>query len=262
MPSIDQSSSSSIRTSAKSKDYAEHALEAIVQVPHASDPPALLACLAHATEAIGATGSVYTAVIPEDGSAPSCFSLFACNPVFAQEQSLQGHLLEHPWLRFAQSHSTPGTQHQVFSQHDADSEAFALVSRYGFRSCLIVPTQAGQNVNRYEMLCLGSDQADDFEGMEARIVRTLARSLAAELHDWLTHYLQQRLQSDARLHEGDLNLLAMEWRGLGSKEISARTGMSVASVDSRFQRINTRLNCSSRKASAKRAAAYGLLESA
>lgn len=260
MPLIDPNASCSIRTCAKSKDYAEHVLEAIVQVPHALDPPALLGSLVRATAAIGATGSVYAAVIPEDGRIPSCFSLFACNPIFAQEQASQRSFLEHPWLRFAQSHSMPGTQHQVFSEQITDSEALDLASRFGFRSCLIVPTQAGIGINRYEMLCLGSDHPDDFEGPEARLVRTLARSLAAELHDWLTQHLQKRLQTDARLQEGDLSLLSMEWQGLGSKEISARTGLSIASVDSRFQRINTRLNCANRSASARRAAAYGLLE--
>jgi DNA-binding CsgD family transcriptional regulator len=216
----------------------------------------------NATAAIGATASVYTAVIPEDGPEPSCFSLFACHPGFAQEQNTHGQLLNHPWFRFARTHTIPGTDHQITPQHDADTAAIALAGQYGFKSCLIVPTPAGADLHRLEMLCLGSDREDDFEGSEARIVRTLARSLAAELHDWLTRYLRQRLQAAARLQERDVDLLAMEWRGLGSKEISLRTGMSVTSVDSRFQRINVRLNCASRKASAKRAAAYGLLESA
>ena len=87
-----------------------------------------------------------------------------------------------------------------------------------------------------------------------------ARSLAAELHDWLTRYLQQRLRTAAKLKGSDVDLLAMEWRGLGTKEIAQLTGLSIASIDSRFQRINTRLHCTGRKASATRAAAYGLLE--
>ncbi|TDP62071.1 sigma-70-like protein [Roseateles toxinivorans] len=64
----------------------------------------------------------------------------------------------------------------------------------------------------------------------------------------------------ADLHQRDLDLLTMEWQGLSTKEISQRTGMTAASVDSRFQRINSRLKCQIRKASAKRAAAQGLLK--
>jgi len=262
MSSIHPIHATSIRERARTLDYAAQALDAIVRIHQATDPPALLDRLMNATAAIGATASVYTAAIPEDGHEPSCFSLFACHPGFAQEQNSRGPLLNHPWFRFARTHTTPGTDHQIPLQHEADAAAIELARRHGFRSCLIVPTPAGADLDRLEMLCLGSDKEDDFEGGEARVVRTLARSLAAELHDWLTRYLRQRLQEAARLQERDVDLLAMEWQGLGSKQISLRTGLSVASVDSRFQRINARLKCASRKASAKRAAAYGLLESA
>lgn len=142
-----------------------------------------------------------------------------------------------------------------------DLQAIELARRYGFRSSLLVPIPAGADVDRIELLCLGSQRENDFEGDEARMVRTLARAMAAELHDWLSRYLRQRLRQEARLQTLDVGLLALEWQGLGSKAISLQTGMSVASVDSRFQRINARLHCPSRKASARRAAAYGLLES-
>lgn len=262
MSSIDPIRPTSIRERAKTPGYAEQALGAIVRIHQATNPPALLDGLMNATVVIGASASVYTAAIPEGGHEPSCFSFFACHPGFAQEQNSRGPLLNHPWFRFARTHTTPGTDHQIPLQHDADAAAIELARRHGFRSCLIVPTPAGVDLDRLEMLCIGSDKEDDFEGAEARVVRTLARSLAAELHDWLTRYLRQRLQEAAQLHQGDVDLLAMEWQGLRSKEISLRTGMSVTSVDSRFQRINARMKCASRKASAKRAAAYGLLESA
>ena len=252
----------SIRQRAGSVDYATQALQAIVRINQATDPPDLLDRLMNATAAIGATASVYTASIPEDGQEPSCFSLFASHPGFAQQQNSCGPMLKHPWFRFAQTHTSPGTDHQISLKYDADAAAIELASQYGFRSCLIIPTPAGVDLDRLEMLCIGSDREDDFEGAEARVVRALARSLAAELHDWLTRFLRQRLQDAAQLHKEDVALLAMEWQGLRSKEISQLTGLSVTSVDSRFQRINARLKCPSRKASAKRAAAYGLLESA
>src|SRR5204862_7581109 len=105
-----------------------------------------------------------------------------------------------------------------------------------------------------------STRADAFEGEDARMIRTLARALAAELHDWVTRHLSESLQEAARLHATDIELLRLEWQGLGTKEISLKTGMSPATVDSRFQRLNVRLQCANRKASARRAAAHGLLE--
>jgi DNA-binding CsgD family transcriptional regulator len=243
----------------RSTDY-DQALDAIVKVALAADPPDLLDRLMTATIALGATASVYTVVIPEHGSEPTCFSLFACHPLFAQAQDNRRPLLAHPWFRFARGRSTPGTDHEVRPTRTEDAEAIRLASEYGFKSALIIPTPAGVDLSRVEMLCLGSDHPDDFEGAQARVVRRLARALAAELHDWMTNYLREYLRQSARLQASDLDLLTMERRGLGTKEIAQRTGMSLASVDSRFQRINSRLNCPNRKASAKRAAEYGLLD--
>lgn len=260
MSSIDPTRATSIRALAMNPDHPACALDEIARIHLAKDPPELLEQLMHATVAIGATASLYTAAIPEDGNELTSFSLFACDPGFAHEQDIQGPLLNHPWFRFARTHTTPGTNHQIPLPHGSDVEAIELARRYGFTSCLVVPTPAGADRGRLDMLCLGSQKEDAFEGEDARIVRTLARSLAAEMRDWLTDHLRRRLQQAARLRAMDVDLLALERQGLGSKEISLRTGLSIVSVDSRFQRINTRMKCANRKASARRAAAYGLLE--
>ena len=251
----------SIRDHAQTPDYAARALEAVTLIQQASNPPELLDSLVQATAAIGGTGSVYTAAIPEDGQELSCFSIFACHPAIAKAYGSKPGVLGHPWFRFAQTHTMPGTDHQIRLQHKSDAAAVQLAGQYGFRSCLIVPASIGTPSGRLEMLCIGSHQPDDFEGEEARTVRTLARALAAELHDWLTRHLMERLRSSAHLQAVDIDLLGLEWQGLGTKEIAMRTGMSPSSVDSRFQRLNVRLKCANRKLAARRAAAYGLLES-
>jgi len=261
MSSDCQTPTGSIRDRAGKADYAAQVLETITRIQVAADPPHLLDRLVHVTTALGATGSIFTAAIPEDGQDISCFTLFACHPAIAQAHGNRELLLNHPWFRFAKSHTVPGTDHDIKLSHDTDTAAVHLASQHGFRSCLVVPTPENTATRRSEMLCIGSDVADDFQGSEARIVRSLARALAAELHDWLTRYLQDQLRAAAHLQAADLNLLAFEWQGLGTKEIALRTGMTEQSVNSRFQRINMRLRCANRKCSAQRAAAYGLLES-
>lgn len=253
--------SASIRVRAQAPDYATQVIEAITRLHLALDPPALLDRLAQATLAMGATGSIFTAAIPEDGMDTSCFTLFACHPAIALAHSNQELLLNHPWFRFAKSHTVPATDHEFRTRRNLDAAALQLAGEYGFRSCLVVPTPENTPTRRSEMLCIGSDIPDDFEGPEARAVRSLARALAAELHDWLSRHLQKQLRTTAHLQPADLSLLAFEWQGLGTKEIAQVTGMSESSVNSRFQRINVRLRCSNRKYSAQRAAAYGLLES-
>lgn len=249
-----------LRERARSTDYTAQALTAIAQIAEVSEPPALIEKLVNATAAIGASASLYTASVPDGDLEQSCFSLFAGPPAYTHAQNEIGPLTTHPWFRFARTHLTSGSDRQVRVQEAADAAAMDLAREYGFRSCFIVPTPTGLDLDRLGMLCIGSEHPDDFEGPEAGIVRTLARSLAAELHDWLLHYLHENLTESAKLEATDMKLLELEQRGLQTKEIATLTGLSRASIDSRFQRINMRLHCSTRRASAMRAVAYGLLE--
>lgn len=236
------------------------ALDAILQIHRAPGPPQLLDALIDATRAIGVAASLYSVVIPEPDGEPFSFSLFACHPAFAHRQDEMGPIHEHPWFRFARTHSSPGTDRVIEALEAVDREALQLASRYGFNSSLIVPTAGGPNLQRIEMLCLGRHNPGAFEEDDADLVRTLARSLAGELHDWITHHLSGRLRQSAKLQTADIELLRLEWQGLGTKAICARTGMTPAAVDSRFQRLIARLECRSRKDAARRAAEHGLLE--
>jgi DNA-binding CsgD family transcriptional regulator len=245
---------------ARDAAYPARALAAVARVHLANDAPELLESLMTAAAAIGASASLYAAAIPEGGTEPSTFSLFACDPGFAHRQLRLGSLQDHPWFRFARTRTTPATGREVQVQDARDATAIELARRHGFTSCLIVPTPAGSDLEKREVLCLGSDREGDFEGEDARMVWTLARALAGELHDWVSRHLSERLQQVARLKETDIALLKLEREGLSTKEIARRTGLSWASVDSRFQRVSTRLACTTRKAAAQRAAEYGLLE--
>ena len=237
-----------------------YALAAINQIERAGDAAQLLDRLVRATAALGATASVYTTLIPEPAEESSSFSLFACDPRFAHDQFTLGPWQDHPWLRFARTHAAPGTEQDLRVLTEADAKAIELARRYGFASCLIVPTPAGWRLERVGVLCLGSDDVDHFRRDATRFARLLAHSLAAELHDWVSAHVRKNLEQSANLGAKDIELLALEWQGLSSKAIAQRTRTSVAAVDSRFQRLNRRLNCANRRSSARRAAEYGLLE--
>lgn len=236
-----------------------HALAAINQVQGASDAAQMLERLSAAAAAIGAEASLYTALIPEQEQEPSSVSLFACDPRFVHDQFELGPWQEHPWVRFARNSPIVGTERDVRLLTSQDAAAVELARRYGFVSCLIVPTPSGAQLARFGMLCLGSSQEGWFQRETARFARLLAQALARELHDWVTTHVRRQLQQSARLGAMDIELLSMQWQGLSSKAISQRTGLSVAAVDSRFQRLIGRLDCPSRKAAARRAAEYGLL---
>lgn len=260
MPSIDIRTQAPCPEPTLSQGRVMAALAAIDTIRSAGDAAECLERLFLSTLLIGATASLYTVAIPEQGAELSSISLFACDPGFAQQFFDLGPTQNHPWLRFARTHTTPGTGRQVQILSASDAAVIDLARAHGFASYLIVPTIAGSELGRVELLCLGWGLDDSFEGEDQHIVRLLARALAAELHDWISLHLGASLQEAVRLQPRDLLLLALEREGLGTKEISLRTGMSIAAVDSRFQRLNRRLNCPSRKASARRAAEHSLLE--
>jgi DNA-binding CsgD family transcriptional regulator len=239
--------------------HSAFALDAIHQIQGAADAAQVLERLVAAVHSIGATAGLFIALIPEPGDEPSVFSLFACDPRLAHEQLGLGPWHDHPWVRFARASAAAGTERDAHLLTPGDVEAVDLARRHGFESCLIVPAPSGAQLARFGMLCLGSAQEGHFQRDSARFAQLFAYALAAELHAWVATHVRTHLQQSARLGQADIELLSLQWQGLGTKAISQRTGLSIAAVDSRFQRLARRLGCPSRKAAAQRAAEYGLL---
>lgn len=241
--------------------WAIRALAAMGGISGAPDAAACLARFFEVTQAMGASAGLYCVLIPEAGGELSSISLFACDPAFAQGFDPRAAAM-HPWLRYARQHTTAMPGEQLPLQGPADEAAVAFARQHGFGRCLLVPIAAGAELGRTELLCLGADTVPAFGAHETRPLRALAHALAAELHGWFTLKLQASLLQEARLQPQDIEVLTFEWQGLSTKEIAHRTGMSIAAVDSRFQRLNLRLRCANRRAAARRAAEYGLLQSA
>jgi DNA-binding CsgD family transcriptional regulator len=237
-------------------------LTAIDSIRSAADAAECLERLFLTTSALGATAALYMVLIPEPEDAWSSVTLLASDHCGVEPLFDAGGVADHPWVRFARSHSTAVTDGSLRPESTSDTAALGVARAYGFTAHLVIPTTAGAERGRVELLCLGRSHPAGFDGEDQRLIRLLAHVLAAELHDWFKRHLRSGLEQSAGLRPEDIQLLALEWQGLGTKDIALRTGLSLAAVDSRFQRLNQRLNCSNRKASARRAAEYGLLEDA
>lgn len=240
--------------------WAMRALAAVGKIGTSRDAAECLTHFFDATHAMGVASGLYAVLIPEAGGELSSITLFACDPAFAQGFD-PGADLMHPWLRYARQHTTAIAGEELLLQSPDDAAAIAFARQHGFGQCLLVPIAAGAELGRTELLCLGAEDGTTFGFIEPRPLKALAHALAGELHAWFTLKLQASLLQEARLQPQDIQVLACEWQGLSSKEIARRTGMSIAAVDSRFQRLNIRLRCANRRAAARRAAEYGLLQS-
>ncbi len=124
---------------------------------------------------------------------------------------------------------------------------------------MIVPAPSGVGLGRTGVLCVGSNTPGFFEADGFVTLRTLARGLAMDLHEWWIAKLRREVIDDAELTEGELKLLQWEWQGLNSKQIGNLLGMGPACVDSRFQRLNLKHGVPNRRAAAKLAAEYDLI---
>jgi DNA-binding CsgD family transcriptional regulator len=231
----------------------------VEQIHHADSVPTVLDLLHLTTLAMGARASLYAVAIPEDDAHRTLRILLACDPVLAYQSGRLCPIGKHPWYLYAMDHENPRVASRIPVDTAAQQNAVALATQNGFASALIIPTPSAGDLGRFGVFCLGSEVAGEFEADGVHPVQMLARVLAMELHEWFSKDSRRTLLRSSRLGCEELRLLAMERRGLGSKEIASALHLTVNAVDSRFKRINARLSCPNRASAARRAAEYGLI---
>ena len=134
-----------------------------------------------------------------------------------------------------------------------------LATRNVFAAPVLVPVHTGSSHSRVSLLCLGSWQAGQYESIPFGRFKLGARVLAFELHEWWLARLRTELMARARITEGDLELLRHQSLGHSSKRIAAELQVSRSSINSRFQRMNSRLGVANRRIAARLAAECGLI---
>lgn len=223
---------------------------ALAALRDASDPCDLPVSLCRVTQAFGARASVCAHVVPDPERPPQVLLLCACDAERIYTHLRAESALDHPWLRYAREHDEPVWSSQLGSTA-ADSPTASS------RPVLIIPTHSGGTTGRYGVLGVEFAGSDD-DGL-VHEQRLLAEGLAHELHDWWMRRTRAELQREARLRSTDLQLLAFERQGLGTKQIARLIDSTLLAVDSRFQRINAKLGVANRRHAALRAAIHGLL---
>lgn len=234
----------------------DRALFAIQALHDASDPFDLLAALYRATWAFGVRASACVHVVPEPERATQVLLLLACDSDAPWAFRPAESWLEHPWLRHARDHT------EAVPASMLDAPPYAGTSSgppLDLAPILIVPIHCGGGTGRFSALMLDTTPLPGMAPLSPEACRLLAHSLGSELHEWWLRRTRAELQHHARLRSDDLRMLDFERQGLGTKQIARLLGVSSTAVDSRFQRINAKLNVSSRRNAALRAAIHGLL---
>jgi hypothetical protein len=229
-----------------------------MQIETAQDLARVVECLKEAIRCIGAEVGTFLSCIHDD-EYKTCRFLLACDPAWFLEYERRSWSKDDPWLDYCRRHAEPIRASEIPVRTEAQVDIVELAAQFGFRSTVVVPAPVGGGLTRLGMLCLGSTDPERFEDDAFLAVTVAALPLAASLNRWCTARARDELLQSARLAPEDLLLLDLQHRGMTTKEMAAFTKKSPKSINSRFQRINAKLNVPTRKAAARRAAEYGLI---
>ncbi|MDQ2925876.1 MAG: autoinducer binding domain-containing protein [Acidobacteriota bacterium] len=240
-------------------EYFRKVSEVVERIGSSCDEMELVRLLRQGSMRVGADDSFFVSFMREDASFESHRIPVACNPLWSLGYEHAACYANDPWLAYAARCSEPIRGSEFTFLTDRERTVVQLAERFGFRSAVIVPAPTGGGLSRLGMLVLGSESDGYFEGEGFPVLRVVARSVAMELHERHTALIGQELRAHSKVTEEDLQLLAYERQGQGTKSIARLTGASCEAIDTRFRRVNVKLRAPNRMAAAKLAAEYGLI---
>ena len=229
------------------------------RISSASGQATVQSLLSEGMAALGAENAIFVSFMRENLQVSSCRFMLACDPAWCRQYLEAGLIASDPWLAYASHHSEPLVASSLKVFEPERLRAIELATRNGFASAVLVPVHSGSSHTRVSLLCLGSWQAGQFEGITFGRFKLGARVLACELHEWWLARLRSELMARARITEADLELLRHQCLGHSSKRIAAELRVSRSSINSRFQRMNSRLGVANRRMAARLAAECGLI---
>ena len=231
----------------------------IAMVSSMAGPEEACSLLREIASELGCESSAFATFLQDDPWHQTYRFLLACHPSWCAQYQRLAWFADDPWLLYARANVRPALSTEIPSQTAKQEEVLALARRFDVRAALIVPAPASAGLTRLGVLMLGSSDDMHFDKPGFAKLKVLARSLSSEFLDWYTVYLRDEFRRTSKLTDLDIELLKLERLGMSSKEICRAIGLSANAVDSRFQRMISRLKVANRQAAAQLAAEYGLV---
>lgn len=240
-------------------DYLDRVGLIAERISGTAEQSTVLGLLRDGITALGVENAVYVSFVRDSVDVSACRFMLACDPAWCQQYLDAGYLAHDPWLAYAAHHSEPIRTSSLTVTQPEQRRATELIARNGFASAVLVPAHAGPGHSRISVLCLGSPTPGYFDGEGFGRLKIGARALASELHDWWRGRIRRELIVRAHITPSDLVLLRHERLGHSSKRIADELKVSASSINSRFQRMNTKLGVANRKLAAQLASECGLI---
>lgn len=239
--------------------YATRVTDIALRVARATEQSTVHALLREGVAALGAESAVFVSFVRDSADVSACRFMLACEPEWCRRYLASGLIAHDLWLAYAAHHSEPILASTLNATEPLQQQAIDLARQNGFVSTVLVPAHSGAGHSRISLLCLGCSTPGFFADEGFGPFRINARVLAMELHEWWLARIRRELIVKSHITPGDLILLRHQSLGHSSKRIAAELHVSKSSINSRFQRMNTKLGVANRRMAARLAVECGLI---
>lgn len=200
---------------------------------------------------LGAEHAFFVSFTKSRGHQSARRFMLACDPAWCRDYVESGLATHDPWLAYAANHSQPIVASSLKICDQNRQRAVDLAARHGFVSAVLAPAHTGPRHSSVSLLCLGSATPGHFEASRAVRLRCGARTLACEIHGWWLRRAQEELVATSHITDAELDLLRRQCLGQTSKRIAAELRVTKSSINSRFQRLNSKLGVPNRRTAAR-----------
>jgi len=240
-------------------DYAARITDIALRMARATEQSTVHALLREGATALGAECAVFISFVRDSADVSACRFMLACEPEWCRRYLASGLLAHDLWLAYAAHHSEPILASKLNATAPLQQQAIDLATQNGFVSAVLVPAHSGAGHSRISLLCLGCSTPGFFADEGFGPFRVNARVLSMELHEWWLTRIRRELIVKSHITPSDLILLRHQFLGHSSKRIAAELQVSKSSINSRFQRMNTKLGVANRRMAARLAVECGLI---
>ena len=164
-----------------------------------------------------------------------------------------------PFVEYALHNTSPVLSTDVPLSSSGQSRMLATAAEHGFRSGIIVPAHSASAV-WVGVLYLGTDEDEEHARESFTQHKNLMRAFALELLEWWDVKLRIDGVESLELDEIDMDLLYKAQEQATAEEAARELGLTVSRVNSRYERLNRKLEVTSKRHAVERAVELGLIK--
>jgi DNA-binding CsgD family transcriptional regulator len=185
--------------------------------------------------------------------------LVGCEPQWCYLYNQHKWYAIDPFIDYALQHTSPVLASDVAPTSPGQERMLSTAAMHGFRSGIVVPAHSGSAI-RIGVLYLGTTDGPERARLSLGRHRNLMRAFALELLEWWDARLRDTGLEELDLDELDVDLLLKAQEQATAREAAQELGVTLSRVNSRYERINRKLDVPTKRHAAEKAVALGLIK--